>query len=202
MDTDEKIALIVEDSIANYRRVFGMAMSSAVDLTPIERLMCAGFLVHSLQCSFPPVTIDFCLGRSLDDCINEARKLACRVVITPQVEVGPYRADFVVVGCNAAGNYCAVVVECDGHDYHEKTKKQAANDKKRDRFMVQNDLHLLRYTGSEIWRDPTKCAYEVIGFVGAKVREWEFMRAAREEEKRDRARNAANAGKPWRKEYE
>ena len=82
------------------------------------------------------------------------RPLGC---IFPQVEIGEHRVDFLVVH-NGGG----LVVECDGHDFHEKTKEQAAKDKARDRALQEYDLKVFHYTGSEIWRDPVKCAREVL----------------------------------------
>jgi hypothetical protein len=66
----------------------------------------------------------------------------------------------------AAPNYSGgppflIAVECDGHDFHEKTKEQAAADKARDREIVAAGITVLRFTGSEIWKDAEKCAQEV-----------------------------------------
>jgi hypothetical protein len=44
----------------------------------------------------------------------------------------------------------SLVVELDGHDYHERTKEQARRDRSRDRRMTANGLTFLRFTGSEI----------------------------------------------------
>jgi hypothetical protein len=54
-----------------------------------------------------------------------------------------------------------IVIECDGHDFHERTKQQAARDKSRDRQLITLGYHVLRFTGSEIWADPRRCAKEV-----------------------------------------
>jgi very-short-patch-repair endonuclease len=76
---------------------------------------------------------------------------------------GKYRADFrVVLVDDNAGRGVAVCVECDGHDFHEKTKAQAARDKKRDRDLTADGTPVLHYTGSEIWRNPEACAREVM----------------------------------------
>lgn len=81
--------------------------------------------------------------------------------IAPQVQVGDYRVDFVVGHC---ADYDkpkrCVVVECDGHAFHEKTKEQVARDKARDRFLSIHYGKVIRFTGSEIYRDPAKCAIE------------------------------------------
>lgn len=72
-----------------------------------------------------------------------------RVVM--QEEVGPYHADITVKQDSI--NF-KVAIECDGHDFHEKTKEQAAKDKKRDREFQKLGYVILRYTGSEIVNTP------------------------------------------------
>lgn len=82
------------------------------------------------------------------------------LMIWSQVQIGPYRADF-VIGLRPSGNErfsSMTVVECDGHNYHERTKKQAAHDKKRDRYMAKMGVGVIRFTGSEIYADPKGCA--------------------------------------------
>jgi hypothetical protein len=59
----------------------------------------------------------------------------------------------------------AVLVECDGHDFHERTKDQAARDKKRDRNLATAGWTTLRFTGSEIYADPLKCASDVVEYL-------------------------------------
>lgn len=54
-----------------------------------------------------------------------------------------------------------LVVECDGHDFHEKTKEQAMRDKKRDRDLIEAGYQIIHFTGSEIFADPFKCAREI-----------------------------------------
>ena len=80
--------------------------------------------------------------------------------IAPQHRIGNFRADFAIVQRAVDGWRC-VVVECDGHNFHEKTKEQAAHDKARDRFFVAQGWTVLRFTGSEIYRDAGACADQV-----------------------------------------
>ena len=54
-----------------------------------------------------------------------------------------------------------LVIECDGHDFHERTKQQAARDRSRDRQAVLAGMDCFRFTGSELWRDPWDCAAQV-----------------------------------------
>lgn len=53
-------------------------------------------------------------------------------------------------------------IELDGHVWHEKTKEQVQYHKERERFLVSNGWKLLRFTGSEIYKDTKKCVDEVL----------------------------------------
>lgn len=68
-----------------------------------------------------------------------------------------YTADLVLIA-----PHFMIAIECDGHDYHERTKEQAAHDRKRDREMTQAGIVVLRFTGSEIWKNPFACADQVL----------------------------------------
>lgn len=57
-----------------------------------------------------------------------------------------------------------VAVECDGHDFHERTKEQARRDRKRDRAMTTDGLAFLRFTGSEIYGDAIACGRDVLRY--------------------------------------
>jgi very-short-patch-repair endonuclease len=87
--------------------------------------------------------------------------------------VGKYRPDFLIIG-ESAGTLFRVVVEADGHDFHERTKAQAAHDKKRDRWFQTKGYSVLRFTGSEVFADPEDCASQVCGHVEQVMRSaWE-----------------------------
>lgn len=58
-----------------------------------------------------------------------------------------------------------ILIECDGHDFHERTKEQARKDRSRDRRIQRRGSYVLRFTGSEIWANPAKGAEEVCDFV-------------------------------------
>lgn len=63
-----------------------------------------------------------------------------------------------------------LVVECDGHEFHERTKDQAKRDRSRDRTMMLGGLDVFRFTGSEIWADPCACAGQVLDYFWRKSR--------------------------------
>lgn len=66
------------------------------------------------------------------------------------------------------GSVFRLAVECDGHDFHERTKEQAARDRARDRRLQEAGYTVMRFTGSEIYRDPVKCVLEVMGWAASK----------------------------------
>ena len=72
----------------------------------------------------------------------------------PQIKIGPYRVDFVFGARQADGEMTWAIIECDGHDFHEKTRGQAQRDKARDRYLIGRGYRVLRFTGSEVYRQP------------------------------------------------
>jgi very-short-patch-repair endonuclease len=90
-------------------------------------------------------------------------------VIEPQVTIAGWRVDFVIHywGYDPENNSVArrIIVECDGHDFHERTKAQAARDRSRDRAAQHEGIPIYRFTGSELWADPVACAEEVLLFM-------------------------------------
>lgn len=89
--------------------------------------------------------------------------------IRPQVQIGNFRVDFVLSqkGMRPDEILRPIVVELDGHAFHDKDKKQRAYEKSRDRFLVKQGFRVLHFTGSEVVADPHKVAYEVLDMLGA-----------------------------------
>jgi very-short-patch-repair endonuclease len=96
----------------------------------------------------------------------------CMMHAAAQVQVGEYRVDFAIVRHRSRGvRPIVVVVECDGHEFHEKTKEQARRDKRRDRKLTLAGCHVLRFSGSELWADAGRCAGESLQVVRKIVRD-------------------------------
>lgn len=90
--------------------------------------------------------------------------------IQPQVTVGSYRADLYLQAFSIDNwghkakitcQWLRLAIECDGHDFHEKTKDQARRDKRRDRWFQTHGITVLRFAGSEIWESPASCVDQV-----------------------------------------
>lgn len=144
----------------------------------IERMLALGLIHMSRNCPFRDyAAVDFFrdddpakhYGLSFDDRLAvhaEQFGKGYLVGVTCQQKVGPYRLDFRLRCAKAHGpreewRWLNIAVECDGHDFHEKTKAQAQRDKARDRYLVSAGYRILRFTGAEIWNDPVGCADQV-----------------------------------------
>ncbi|MBN1255995.1 MAG: DUF559 domain-containing protein [Deltaproteobacteria bacterium] len=54
-----------------------------------------------------------------------------------------------------------LVVEVDGHEFHDRTKHQASRDRKRDRELMFNGYPTIRFTGTDVFNDPMLCAEDI-----------------------------------------
>jgi very-short-patch-repair endonuclease len=102
--------------------------------------------------------------------------------IQPQAKLNGARVDFLVTyqaiedeGEGVELYQRQVVVECDGHDFHERTKEQAARDRERDRGLQGLGLNVFRYTGAEIWRDVFGCAEDLLDFLAKGVKQDQYQ---------------------------
>jgi very-short-patch-repair endonuclease len=74
-----------------------------------------------------------------------------------QFPVGPYRLDF-------ADPPTKVAIETDGQDWHA-SKEQRTHDARRDRYLTEEGWRVLRFTGTEIYRDVQRCVKQVVDIV-------------------------------------
>ena len=86
------------------------------------------------------------------------------VTIYADARILSYRADLLIEGgCQL------LAIECDGHDWHERTKQQAAYDKSRDRDLLKIGIPTIRFTGSEIHHSSERCANDVFAVMQSMV---------------------------------
>lgn len=92
----------------------------------------------------------------------KGRKLGV-ITVAPGCWVGDYQADY-LIEAKAAGTrvtaFCTL--ECDGHEFHDRTKEQADHDRRRDRYMQDKGVLVMRFTASNIRDDAKKCAREAL----------------------------------------
>jgi very-short-patch-repair endonuclease len=74
--------------------------------------------------------------------------------LEPQQWIGGYRVDFLVRSKR-------LVIELDGHDYH-KTKEQRTNDASRQRKLQSLGYSVIRFTGTEIFKDAALCVEQTL----------------------------------------
>jgi very-short-patch-repair endonuclease len=123
----------------------------------IERALAASVAIH---CMLSGMRVVFAVPTS---------PMAERgIFIAPQYQIDNYRVDFLMGATYEPLTLSkCLVVECDGHDWHERTKEQAARDKSRDRHLSTRVGRGSRFTGSEIFRTPAVCAADAIKVLGA-----------------------------------
>ncbi len=85
-----------------------------------------------------------------------------------QYPVGKYRVDFLLSqsGIGPEEILTPIVIELDGHAFHDKDKRQRAYEKARDRALVRAGYRVFHFTGSEVVADPFRVAYEALEALG------------------------------------
>lgn len=116
--------------------------------SPIERYLLRGFADVAAARAIP-----FHLGWGFYGPPSQREGLQ----VTCQESHGRYTLDFVL-----RAGHKPLVVESDGHEFHQKTKAQVAHDRARDRYFVERGFIVIRYTGSEIRRNARLCAEQAI----------------------------------------
>lgn len=77
-----------------------------------------------------------------------------------------YVADFAIFFQNRKNSVpIKLIVECDGHEFHEKTKEQVEKRNKRDYSLKMQGFDILHFSGSEIYKDPVGCARKCIDYI-------------------------------------
>ncbi len=88
--------------------------------------------------------------------------------IFPQCEIECERKTFYsdfYICIDRIGEEVSVLVECDGHDFHQKTKKQVEYDNEREYEIKKQGYDILRFSGSQIYNNPFKCANDVFDYL-------------------------------------
>lgn len=167
---------LIEQSLSHVTSHMNMVvqvMSTRANIaqTPIENLFECSMYFHMSHVQqewfreFWVATGDESLANLLGR--PDARKL---IIARRQFQLTDWRVDFLIYAyadwarepSGGVEGRRKLIVECDGHDFHERTKEQAAKDRARDRWAQSNGYEVFRFTGSELWRDPLGCADQVV----------------------------------------
>lgn len=62
-----------------------------------------------------------------------------------------------------------VVIECDGHQFHERTPEQASKDRRRVRALQRLGIFVYPFTGTDVVRSSEESAQEIVEFVDARI---------------------------------
>jgi len=118
--------------------------------SPIE---CVFFHAVQTACSLQVSWFEFVTALPADN-----QQLQCQ----SQVPINGHRVDYLFTVISDNGPVSHLIVECDGHDFHERTKDQAKRDRSLDRAYQEGGYTVFRFTGSEIYRDAFACARQVL----------------------------------------
>ena len=94
------------------------------------------------------------------------------IEMRPQYEIifknHKYYADFLVFA-EIFENDVNFVVECDGYDFHQKTKHQVKRDNEREYNIKMSGYDVLRFSGTQIYVDSFKCANDIVDYMITKI---------------------------------
>lgn len=129
--------------------------------SPIEKLLLVALMTRAGVLHASRGVVGIAVSRSDEQTEAFQRSLIPRaLIVRTQKQLPGWRVDFLVLVQSGAG-WKSLIVECDGHDFHERTKEQAAKDRARDRNAQMAGHAVFRFTGSEIWNDAWGCAERV-----------------------------------------
>lgn len=83
-----------------------------------------------------------------------------------------YIVDFLIFGDEFVNSFLRknfqLIIECDGYEFHQKTKKQVDYDNQREYDLKMEKYEILRFSGSKIYNEPIKCAEEILNYIREK----------------------------------
>lgn len=113
------------------------------------------------------------------------------LLIVPQhhsSRTGRYRLDFAVIASLPCMERIKIDVECDGHEWHERTKHQVMRDNLRTQHLKGLGWLVERFSGAQIYADADQCARRVycaiddeagkLILAGAEARWWPWLKRA------------------------
>lgn len=81
------------------------------------------------------------------------------LILVPQFRWSVYRSDWAIM--KNLPDASALLIECDGKEFHS-SPEQIVHDLKKDAAALDRGFLTLRFSGSEIYRQPRQCAARVL----------------------------------------
>lgn len=146
-----------------------MTVEAAEQIAPLCESPIEVMLGTALLCSGACVDGARADNRRFMLCASEGDERESVLRLHPQYQWEGYRIDFAIV-MHVKERRIMVFVECDGHDFHERTADQAERDRSKDRKIQEAGITILRFTGREIYRSPSKCVVSILEFFSKRLR--------------------------------
>ena len=142
-----------------------------------DKLVAINFIDLDKGCCESPIEQIFAFAYNLLNLSREDGDIAYSLTSQEEIVIGKkkYRADFLFDSdilneiCDSEFNQFKLVIECDGHEFHEKTKKQVEERNTRDMDLKKAGYDVLHFSGSQIFNDPFKCANETLDYILSKI---------------------------------
>lgn len=64
-----------------------------------------------------------------------------------------------------------LIIECDGYEFHQKTKEQVQKDNEREYNLKMAGYEILRFSGTQIYNNPFKCAEDTYNYIIKRIGE-------------------------------
>jgi very-short-patch-repair endonuclease len=179
MSGTEDFQRLKQQALENASDLFDEIVERALGDTPIEKQLFAALQVRAWLGASEYTRIELVKNeereKSLLQYLSTARHWSnpdlptetaiTTLLVRPQAQLEDWRVDFLIHALDWRDRrklkWRRLIVECDGHDFHERTKEQAKRDRSRDRTAHLEGYDCFRFTGSEIWKDPWGCAEHI-----------------------------------------
>ena len=94
----------------------------------------------------------------------------------PQIEIEIDNKKYIVDFLIDYDDFCnsdlptdySLIIECDGYEFHQKTKKQVEYDYKREYDLKKLGYDILRFSGREIYNNPKECIERLFEYLKEK----------------------------------
>ncbi len=154
MTIEARISSLLREGIEEHQQTVAFwAENTYADLaancqSPIERLLLAPLMFIWPQCLSPRY-------EGPGDREREARLYA-------QYRVGDRKLDFAYIVTPLQEPWeIRLGIECDGHEYHSSVEQKANDNERTIEVVSEQGFNIIRFSGSQISRDPKACAAKV-----------------------------------------